>query len=76
LSVEVARSTVCDYLYRAAAAGFTWPLPESLTEAEGEQRLFPPAPAIARELRPQPDWATVHQELRRKGITLLLLWQE
>jgi transposase len=23
-----------------------------------------------------PDWATVHQELKRKGVTLFLLWQE
>ncbi len=76
VSVGVARSTVCDYLYRAAAAGLTWPLPESMTEVEVERLLFPPAPAIAPELRPQPDWVTVHQELRRKGMTLLLLWQE
>jgi transposase len=76
VSVGVARSTVCDYLYRAAAAGLSWPLPESMTEAEVDRLLFPPAPAIALELRPQPDWALVHQELRRKGMTLLLLWQE
>ena len=75
-SVGVARSTVCDYLYRAAAAGLAWPLPESMTEVEVERLLFPPAPAIAPGLRPQPDWVTVHQELRRKGMTLLLLWQE
>ena len=75
-SVGVARSTVCDYLHRAAAAGLTWPLPESMTEAEIDRLLFPPAPAVALELRPQPDWSMVHQELRRKGMTLLLLWQE
>ena len=23
-----------------------------------------------------PDWATVHQERKHKGVTLLLLWQE
>ena len=76
LSVGVARSTVCDYLHRAAAAGLTWPLPESMTETEVDRLLFPPAPAGASELRPQPDWSVVHQELRRKGMTLLLLWQE
>ena len=76
LSVGVARSTVCDYLHRAAAAGLTWPLPESMTETEVDRLLFPPAPAGASELRPQPDWSMVHQELRRKGMTLLLLWQE
>ncbi len=27
-------------------------------------------------VRPVPDWATVHQELKRKGVTLQLLWTE
>jgi len=75
-SVGIARSTVCDYLYRAAAAGLGWPLPESMTEAQVERLLFPPVPSIGSVLRPLPEWATVHQELRRKGMTLLLLWQE
>ena len=76
LSVGVSRSTVCDYLMRAAAAGLSWPLPESMTEAQVEQLLFPSVPVIAAALRPQPDWAIVQQELRRKSMTLLLLWQE
>jgi transposase len=28
------------------------------------------------EQRPQPDWAAVHRELRRSGVTLMLLWEE
>jgi transposase len=75
-SVGIARSTVCDYLRRAAAAGLSWPLPESMTEAEVDRLLFPPTVLIDSVLRPEPDWATVHQELRRKGVTLVLLWQE
>src|SRR5437660_11839286 len=27
-------------------------------------------------LKPQPDWNHVHAELRRRGVTLALLWQE
>ena len=76
LSVGVSRSTVSDYLNRAQAAGLSWPLPESMTEAQVEQLLFPPVPLIAAALRPHPDWAVLHQELRRKGMTLMLLWQE
>ena len=26
--------------------------------------------------RPVPDWSEVHRELRRKGVTMALLWQE
>ena len=28
------------------------------------------------DTRPVPDWAVVHQELRRPGVTLMLLWEE
>lgn len=76
VSVGIARSTVCDYLHRAAAAGLGWPLPAPMSEAEVDRLLFPPPPRVETALRPQPDWAWVHQELRRKGVTLLLLWQE
>jgi len=27
-------------------------------------------------LRPQPEWARIHAELCRPGVTLLLLWEE
>ena len=75
LSCRLGRSTVRDYLVRAEAAGLRWPLPEELDEEALEQRLFPlPAPATQR--RAIPDWAALHQELRRKGMTLALLWQE
>jgi transposase len=75
-SVGIARSTVCDYLTRAAAARLTWPLPAAMTEAEVDALLFAPPPHIEARLRPQPDWTWVHQELRRKSVTLMLLWQE
>jgi transposase len=26
--------------------------------------------------KPEPDWASLHRELRRPGVTLMLLWQE
>jgi len=41
-----------------------------------ERLLYPPAPAIATELRPVPDWAVVHRELRWPNMTLALLWEE
>ena len=55
--------------------GLTWPLPESLDDAQLEHRLFPvPTPSGMR--RQLPHWSEVHRELRRKGVTLSLLWQE
>ena len=70
----VARATVQDYLQRFQAAGLSWPWPEELSEAELNARLFKRTPGIFPQ--PQPDWAEVHRELARKGVTLQLLWQE
>lgn len=75
VSCRLGRTTVREYLVRAEAAGLRWPLPEGMDEEALEQRLFPP-PAPATQRRAIPDWAALHQELRRKGMTLALLWQE
>jgi transposase len=75
ISCRIARSTVADYVLRAQAAGLSWPLPEDLDEEALEQLLFPPAARPPRG-RPVPDWAELQAELRRKGVTLALLWQE
>lgn len=75
-SCGVARSTVGDYLMRASAAGLSWPLPEEVSEAELEMRLFPGPPKDLEEPRSLPDWPTIHKEVKKKGVTLTLLWTE
>jgi len=75
VSCRKGQTTVRDYLLRAEAAGLSWPLPEGMDEEALEQLLFPPTAASSRR-RPEPDWGMIHQELRRKGVTLALLWQE
>jgi transposase len=74
-AVDVSRTTVGEILRRAKLAGMTYPLPIGLDEAALEALLFPPTPP-SRHVRPLPDWAVVHRELGRKGVTLDLLWQE
>ena len=56
--------------------GIAWPAPAGLDDAALEARLFSPPFTPREALRPQPDWARIHAELRRPGVTLLLLWQE
>jgi transposase len=68
--------TAQEYVRRAGEAGLTWPLPAELTDAALEVRLFPPPPPVPGAERPVPDWGGVDRELRRKGVTLLLLWEE
>jgi len=72
-------STVGDYLQRAEAAGLSWPLPEGLSEAELMERLMKPPAALPQEsgpAKPLPDWPAIHEQMRRKGVTLQLLWRE
>ena len=75
-SLGVGRTTVQEYLARARAAGLSWPLPGELGDDELEKLLYPRSAGDVRGSFPQPDWAYLHRELRRKGVTLALLWQE
>ncbi len=75
-SLSVGRATISEYFRRADVEGLSWPLPDDLSDVDLEQRLFPYSPGEARGSVPQPDWAYVHAELRRKGVTLSLLWEE
>lgn len=76
-SLGLAQGTVCKYLKIARRAGISWPLPPELDDdARLEARLFPPPPDLPADQRPQPDWAVVHRDLRRPGVTLSLLWEE
>ncbi len=75
-SVKVARTTVRRIRRRAETAGLSWPLPDDLTESALEALLFPPHPPPGIYPRPLPDWKYIHAELRRKGVTLQLLWIE
>ncbi len=70
----VGAGTVSEYLQRAQRAGLGWPLPAELDDTALEARLFQaPAPAAGRAV---PDYSSVHQELKRVGVTLHLLWEE
>lgn len=75
-SCGVSHSTVSEYVRRAKAAGLSWPLPDALDEDQLYRLLFPkPAPPSERVI-PEPDWRTIHTELRRKSVTRRLLWLE
>lgn len=74
-SLEIGVSTVRRYLRRAERSGLSWPLPPEVGDDALEARLFPPAPGPGTS-RAVPDWAVVQRELRRKGVTLQLLWLE
>jgi len=72
----IGRTAVTDYVQRAATAGLTWPLPDGLDDAELERRLYPPVVLTEEVASSEPDWAIVHAEMKRRGVTMTLLWQE
>jgi len=74
-SLNIGKTTVTRYLERARMAGISWPLPPSLTEAELYQHLFPPASKLPGQ-KVLPDWEEVCKEVRKKGVTLQLVWRE
>ena len=74
---RVSRNTVRSYLVRFERSGLKGPLPDDVTDAELERRLFRRSePKQVTAHRAVPGWAYIHHELRRKGVTLQLLWDE
>jgi transposase len=73
-SIGSARSTVQECLRRARDAGVTWPLPPEMDEAALQERMYRREVPLSRT--PRPDFAYLHAELRRRGVTRLLLWEE
>jgi len=75
-SCQISHSTVSEYLKRAEAAGLKWPLPERLDEDSLYRLLFPERAAEGPTVRVLPDWETIHKELKKRNVTLRLLWTE
>ena len=74
LAVGLSKGAVGKYVSLAKSQGLSWPLPAGMDEAELEARLYPPRRASTRFI--EPDHAKIHTELKRKGVTLQLLWSE
>ncbi|MBV9826590.1 MAG: transposase [Alphaproteobacteria bacterium] len=75
-SVGIGRTTAAEYLRRTSVIGITWPVPAGIDDAELERRLFAPPGLNKPPARATPDWQHVHAELRRRGVTLVLLWED
>ena len=74
-ALKISKSSAGKYLSLARAAGVNWEVAQTLTDDELEARLYRPAlPRSSHQLAP--DFALVHQELKRAGVTLQLLWEE
>ncbi len=70
----VGLGTISEYVRRARREGLSWPLPSELDDRSLEATLFPVAEPNRERI--SPDAARIHQELKRTGVTLQLLWEE
>jgi transposase len=75
-SLNIGKTSVSIYLTRAKTAGVTWPLPEDMSEEDLFKKLYLPSLSNNKKNRPLPDWEWVAREIRKKGVTLQLLWRE
>lgn len=90
-SCSVSHSTVSEYLKRVKGSELTYGEIEKMTDGELERLIKGGTAANTHDKahdnarahdkahdksRPQPDWGVIHQELKRRGVTLQLLWQE
>ncbi len=74
-ALGLSKGVVSKYVARAQALGLDWPTLAALDETAIAARLYSPVPVLRGDRAPI-DLAWVHRELRRKGVTLQLLWQE
>ncbi len=84
-SLGLSVGVVAKYLTAATNAGLAYPLPAEMDDAQLRRALraatSPPAAGVVSSIVSpprlrEPDWATTHTELKRKGVTRLLLWEE
>lgn len=75
-ALNISKGVVSKYVSLAAAAELDWPTISGLDEAALQRRLLNPADRPKPNHFALPDYGRIHQELRRKGMTLMLLWEE
>jgi transposase len=75
-STGIGLGSVSEYIKRAKVAKLSWPLPEELNDEALRQLLFIKEGNETTPGKRELDFKKIHEELKRKGVTLLLLWYE
>lgn len=73
-SCAIGRSTVSKYLARIQKAGLNWAMIQDMSDEELEQVVD--RKKGNHESLAIPDWSKIHKELKKKGVTIQLLWDE
>jgi transposase len=72
----VGKTAVSEYVNRAKVVGITWPIPPEIGDVDLDRLLFTPAGFHAGSTKRLPDWTNVHEELKRRSVTLMILCEE
>lgn len=75
-SLDISHTAVNDYVLRAKQAGLSWPVGEQWDDTAIEKLLFPPEEKVQADQKGMPSMEYLHNELKKKGVTLQLLWYE
>ena len=75
-STKVSVGAIQKLLAKADAQGLSWPLPPELDDQKLAQLFYPNADTRSSRRFQVPDWSVIHQELKCKGMTKQLLWEE
>ncbi len=75
-STKVSVGAIQKLLTKANELSLNWPLPEGMDEHQLAQLFYPKADTRASKKFQIPDWPVMHKELKGKGMTKILLWEE
>jgi transposase len=75
-STKASVGAIQKLLTKAEALGLGWPLPPELDDNQLARLFYPGADTRVSARYQAPDWSVIHQELKRKGVTKQLLWEE
>ncbi len=75
-STKASIGAIQKLLAKARELGLSWPLPDELNDNKLAQLFYPNADTRVSSRFQIPDWSELHQELKRKGMTKQLAWEE
>jgi len=75
-STKASIGAIQKLLTQAQTLGLSWPLPDDLDDSQLARLFYPKADTRVSARYQVPDWPTIHQEFKSKGMTRQLLWEE
>jgi len=75
-SLRLSLGAIQKVVRKAEALGLHWEAIEQLNDQQLASQIYPQADTAVSSKNQLPDWVEVYQELKRKGTTQQLLWEE